>query len=468
MSDEKKKLNPLAKVFVPSGFGASLYLAALQKANQSTQPNQDQPDKDQSGPGEANKGQNKDVQANENVQPAAPGSEKVPEKESGQVIPPAPDLGPRKARIIPATRIDLKELDLVLDHDHTGEKGLKTISSEMASKISGGLKSKPSGEAKGSNTAGVKESSTSTVIKHLESATTEESSVVSAEKMSTSADAPGSDLFFGDIWVSTKKPPITYKPNIKVTEVSSSSSSEATDPDETLTTENKLTDPEDLLKVPPYIREQITRMVREGSPQPNVPSFGDFMTSLDKLATRALAKGFRQPLNVQRNPGRVDDWSLAQGMAKYLDAGKYPEVNYEDPLDILTHGDGKWRYGLWRTTWNKIKDDYLKESLMPDFRVVLLHKDMSYKLLKLLKEEANKLIKERARGDVFTEKQSVELSIGIAQREYWIRQVMQAIEYNRILQKLLEELPDDAMMAKKWFGNQFLDEQETENRVVKK
>ncbi|KAK6522386.1 hypothetical protein TWF281_002948 [Arthrobotrys megalospora] len=210
-------------------------------------------------------------------------------------------------------------------------------------------------------------------------------------------------------------------------------------------------------EIPAFIREQISPSVRPGSPQPVILPYNSVRALINDLASRALAKGYRQPVNfLYKNAPDHDTWNLAVKMGQYYytECGVYVG-DHNDPVEFLTENTGMVRYEMWCQVWNKMREGYLNDSLLPDIRAVVLHKDMTYKLIPLIKSELDNLKKERCREGIYTEQQKLKLRRGIKERMVWLEDMEACIRYLRIFQDLLDELPDDAMMSKKWFDKGF-------------
>ncbi|KAF3903861.1 hypothetical protein ABW20_dc0102927 [Dactylellina cionopaga] len=202
--------------------------------------------------------------------------------------------------------------------------------------------------------------------------------------------------------------------------------------------------------------EQTWLLKRTGSPEPPVLLPYDSMRGLIKdLADRALKQGFRQPLNFhdEKDDEKDDRWSIEKEIARYRDFDVMGPADKDDPAQVITNNEGMVMYELWYQVWIKIKDEYMVDSLLPDIRNVMLHKDMTYRLIPLIKSEIHTLQYEKSRIEIYNRHQLVKLGRGAKERIFWLEDMEGSILHMRKFQTLLDELPDDAMMAKKHFKN---------------
>ncbi|KAF3185866.1 hypothetical protein TWF788_003914 [Orbilia oligospora] len=212
----------------------------------------------------------------------------------------------------------------------------------------------------------------------------------------------------------------------------------------------------DTMKVLAAIPAKPIRNVRPKTPNPKTSMFWKFLDKVEDLATRALAKGFRQPLNAMYNPHRHDPWHHAERVNQYYyNDGLIAASDINDPVQVLTDNAGAIRYELWNRMWLQIRNDYLHESFLPDPRAVALHRDMTKKLIPTLQREVGAIIEERSREKVYTEQQVLSLDRGVKERTYWLEHLEKCLDYVKVFERLLEEFPDNTMMAKDWFDKQF-------------
>ncbi|KAK6330633.1 hypothetical protein TWF718_002830 [Orbilia javanica] len=210
-------------------------------------------------------------------------------------------------------------------------------------------------------------------------------------------------------------------------------------------------------RIPAAILEHIARSARPGSPPPHIPEFTEFLDSVEKLAARALEKGFRQPLNAMYNPNHLDVWDLSSKMGQYYyNDGLIAASDLNDPCQVLTDNEGTVRFELWNRIWLKIRHDYLHESYLPDPRTVALHKDMTHKVISVIKRETGNVKKEAERTKVYTDQQLAQFDRAIKERTHWLEGLGKCLGYIKVFEKLLLEVPDNAMMARDWFDKEFL------------
>ncbi|KAF3296133.1 hypothetical protein EYR41_007585 [Orbilia oligospora] len=212
----------------------------------------------------------------------------------------------------------------------------------------------------------------------------------------------------------------------------------------------------DTIKVLATIPAKPIRTVRSKTPNPKTSMFWKFLDKVEDLATRALAKGFRQPLNAMYNPHRHDPWHHGERVNQYYyNDGLIAASDINDPVQVLTDNAGAIRYELWNRMWLQIRNDYLHESFLPDPRAVALHRNMTKKLIPTLQREVGAIIEERSREKVYTEQQVLSLDRGVKERTYWLEHLEKCLDYVKVFERLLEEFPDNTMMAKDWFDKQF-------------
>ncbi|KAK6502653.1 hypothetical protein TWF506_003231 [Arthrobotrys conoides] len=210
-------------------------------------------------------------------------------------------------------------------------------------------------------------------------------------------------------------------------------------------------------KIPAATLEKAVRRKNPKATEAKIVTLQQFLADIEGLARRALAKGYRQPLNAMANPYRHDTWNHVRRTDEYYyNDGLISASDINDPVQVLTDNAGAIRYELWNRVWVKIRNDYLEDSFLPDPRVLSLHRDMTNKLIPTLQREVGAIIKERNRARVYNEKQILMLDNGVKERTYWLQHLEKCLDYVNIFETLLEELPDNAMMAKEWFDAQFL------------
>ncbi|EPS35308.1 hypothetical protein H072_11343 [Dactylellina haptotyla CBS 200.50] len=173
------------------------------------------------------------------------------------------------------------------------------------------------------------------------------------------------------------------------------------------------------------------------------------------LAAKALKKGYRQPLNFHYDhiDHTYDEWSLQKELSRYKYPGIVGPADMDDPVQVVTNNEGMAKFEMWYRVWIGMKDGYLVESWLPDIRNVMLHKEMTYRLIPVLRTEINRLQIEKSRVKVYTGEQIEMICRGIKERKVWIEDLEGCICHMRTFQMLLNELPEDAMMAKKHFRN---------------
>ncbi|KAK6353642.1 hypothetical protein TWF696_005604 [Orbilia brochopaga] len=187
-----------------------------------------------------------------------------------------------------------------------------------------------------------------------------------------------------------------------------------------------------------------------------IPPFEVTRALLSDLAERALKKGYRQPMNFhESNEERnaVDRWNRQIQIRRYTFPGMFAPADLDDPVQCVTNNEGIFKFELWDQAWKTIKHEYLKEALLPDLRDVMLHEEMSKYLLSTLRSEIISLEDEKKRLNVYTGLQIQMLESGIQEREAWVIEVVDCMAHLKTFQRIYDELPDDAMLGKKWFNN---------------
>ncbi|RVD90378.1 uncharacterized protein DFL_001344 [Arthrobotrys flagrans] len=270
----------------------------------------------------------------------------------------------------------------------------------------------------------------------------ETSSIKPPTPLPKEEDSPKETFFFGDIQVKTDNPgiiePAGKYPNIPVPVPEVKVADRTLTPEIIRNEELKRAVAENYpSKIPATILEQIARCARAGSPDPDIPSFGEFLNSMERLTSRALDKGYRQPLNALYNPNYHDTWDLGMKMGQYYyNEGLIAVADLDDPVQVLTDNEGMVRYELWNRVWLQIRKGYLHESFFPDPRAISLHKDMTHKLIPILQREVGNLIKEMCRDRIYTPSQIVLLDRGVKERTYWLEHLEKCLDVIKIFEKV--------------------------------
>ncbi|KAJ6263924.1 hypothetical protein Dda_0061 [Drechslerella dactyloides] len=183
----------------------------------------------------------------------------------------------------------------------------------------------------------------------------------------------------------------------------------------------------------------------------DIPSYSEIRAQLSDLAARALKKGYRQPMNFHESNEKCNDpdtWTRQAQIKRYMFSGVFAPADLDDPVQWVTNNEGMIRFELWYQVWSRIKQDYIKEAMLPDLRDVMLHEEVGKYLLSVLKNEIQSLQTEEARVNVYTGLQIKMLEGGIEEREMWIEEVSKCMAHLQTFQHIYAELPENAMLGK--------------------
>ncbi|KAF3929663.1 hypothetical protein AA313_de0201545 [Arthrobotrys entomopaga] len=195
---------------------------------------------------------------------------------------------------------------------------------------------------------------------------------------------------------------------------------------------------------------------RPGSPElPIILPYHLMRAAVKDLAERALKRGYRQPVNFHdpRTDNTYDGWHLGNQIAQYSYPGVVGPADVDDPVQVLTQNYGLAKFEMWHRMWKLIQGLYVQESILPDIRDVMLHKDMIHRLEPLIHTEIQLLSSEKKRVRIYTKIQLGLIELGIKDRLEWLEIMQGCLVHMRTFQRLLGELPDDTMMPKKHFKN---------------
>ncbi|KAK6542354.1 hypothetical protein TWF694_006313 [Orbilia ellipsospora] len=195
---------------------------------------------------------------------------------------------------------------------------------------------------------------------------------------------------------------------------------------------------------------------KPGSPElPVILPYHLTRAAVKDLADRALKRGYRQPVNFHdpRSDNTYDGWHMDNQIAQYNYPGIVGPADVDDPVQVLTQNTGLAKFEMWHRMWKLFQGLYVQESILPDIRDIMMHKDMTHRLDPLIRDEINLLRVEKKRTRIYTKEQIELIDLGITDRIEWLETMKICLTHMRTFQKLLTELPDDAMMPKKHFKN---------------
>ncbi|KAF3930155.1 hypothetical protein ABW19_dt0208974 [Dactylella cylindrospora] len=185
--------------------------------------------------------------------------------------------------------------------------------------------------------------------------------------------------------------------------------------------------------------------------------FEEFRDEIIELSERALEKGYRQALNFaeaydEEGKWKPDTFDEQKVLLQYTNKNRETlPVNYNDPTECVTKNKGMVMYQKWFEAWGTIMDDYMVDSLLPDFRCLNIHKEQTFKVIRVVRKEVKKLQRERARTRIYKPEQIDMIRRGIRQRKMWYKDLADSIDHIETFQLIFNTWPEDAMCPHRWF-----------------